>query len=85
MSGSFVGPLIMTPLFRPACRNKEIKQTGESYSIHSGKHCDGYKQKTSGKRQSGVERNWGRGRETQRFLKSCGKETGVSLGFFLTC
>lgn len=55
MSGSFVGLLIMTLLFRPACRNKEIKKRGESYSRCSGKHCEGYKQKTRGKRQWGGE------------------------------
>lgn len=26
MSGSIVGLLIMTPLFKPACRNKKIKK-----------------------------------------------------------
>lgn len=46
VSGSYVGPLTLTPLFKPACRNKRIKKRGESYSICSGKYCEGYKQKT---------------------------------------
>ena len=46
VSGSYVGPLIVTPLFKPACRSKKIKKRGENYSICSGKYCEGYKQKT---------------------------------------
>lgn len=30
MSGSIVGLLIMTPLFKPACRNKKIKKEERS-------------------------------------------------------
>lgn len=68
MSGPIVGLLIMTSLFKPACRNKEIKKREENYSICSWKYSKGYKQKAGVKLQ---------GRESDHREKKSGKELKV--------
>lgn len=69
MSGPIVGLLIMTSLFKPACRNKEIKKREENYSICSWKYSKGYKQKAGVKLQ---------GRERDHIeKKTSGKELKV--------
>lgn len=68
MSGPIVGLLIMTSLFKPACRNKEIKKREENYSICSWKYSKGYKQKAGVKLQ---------GRESDHRGKKSGKELKV--------
>lgn len=83
MSGPIVGLLIMTSLFKPACRNKEIKKREENYSICSWKYSKGYKQKAGvklqGRERDHKEKKEWKGTESWKGKK---KKARVSLYFF---